>query len=153
MSMAARGVDAKKSVVEDANSLEFFEDFEQVSTVPLLLSEVEKILEARKDLQLREDPDAAMSAEFTKTLDYAQRFGHSRSYEADEALRSIMEELRTQTPDMEKRLHKFEEVQLINLAPETVEEAKALIPTLVRVDDDILENVLQQIMAFRSFAT
>eukprot|EP00043_Microstomoeca_roanoka_P027790 m.16021 g.16021 ORF g.16021 m.16021 type:complete len:131 (+) comp7971_c0_seq1:61-453(+) len=128
---------------EDANALHFNEDFEDPQTVPLLLSEVGKILEARQHFQRLEDPEGSVAAEFTKTLEYVQRFGSSRSYEVNSALRNIVEN---------KSLHKYEQVQLINLAPESVEEAKALIPSLTRIDDDILEDVVQQIMAFKSFS-
>ena len=63
------------------------QDFEQVSTVPLLLSEVEKVLAARRQLEQAGDQDAQMDSDFLKTLDYAQRFGNARTYEADQALR------------------------------------------------------------------
>lgn len=52
---------------------------------------------------------------------------------------------------MQKKLHKFELAAIANLCPETVEEAKSLIPSLEgRFEDEDLQAVLDDIQTKRS---
>lgn len=50
----------------------------------------------------------------------------------------------------EGKLCEFEMAQLGNLCPESVEEAKALIPSLVgKMDDDFLQKILDDLTTTR----
>lgn len=60
---------------------------------------------------------------FTKTLNYCQRFSKFENRSTIKAIRQMLNA---------KKLHRFELAALANLCPETPEEAKALIPRLVK---------------------
>lgn len=48
-----------------------------------------------------------------------------------------------------KNLAEFEIASLANLLPETPEEAKALLPTLRKFDDDELQSILNELANLR----
>ncbi|XP_023243842.1 DNA-directed RNA polymerase II subunit RPB4-like [Centruroides sculpturatus] len=104
-------------VEEDASELQFPKEFENAET--LLISEVNMLLEHRKQQNESAEEEQELSEVFMKTLSYCQRFSRFKNRETISAVRSLL---------MQKKLHKFELAQLANLCPETPEEAKALIP-------------------------
>ncbi|CAE6431793.1 unnamed protein product [Rhizoctonia solani] len=90
----------------------------------LLISEVKYLLEHRE----KDSPDTAV---YNKTLDPV----HSR------VLRR------------EPNLTQFETAQIANLCPADVEEARNIIPSLVKVDEDRLQTLLDEVQALRRFQT
>lgn len=141
----------------DASILKFGDAFDRADCMPLMISEVQLILEARKLVEQGDDAtekDAISS--FQKTLDYTTRFGQFKNKESLKAIRKLLEpsQARDDADDTQIILHKFEQAALANLCPETAEEAKALIPSLQErnVDDFTLNELLQEMQAFRSLA-
>ncbi|XP_076358853.1 RNA polymerase II subunit D isoform X3 [Tachypleus tridentatus] len=123
------------------NQVELFPEFENAET--LLISEVHMLLEHRKQQNESAEEEQELSEVFLKTLDYCQQFSRYKNRETIAAVRSLL---------MQKKLHKFELAQLANLAPETPEEAKALIPSLEgRFEDEELRQILDDIQTQRSF--
>ncbi|OBZ74206.1 DNA-directed RNA polymerase II subunit rpb4 [Grifola frondosa] len=51
----------------------------------------------------------------------------------------------------EPALTQFETAQIANLCPVTAEEAKSIIPSLVKLDDDRLQVLLDEIQTMRKF--
>ncbi|XP_076358851.1 RNA polymerase II subunit D isoform X2 [Tachypleus tridentatus] len=130
-----------EQVEEDASELQFPKEFENAET--LLISEVHMLLEHRKQQNESAEEEQELSEVFLKTLDYCQQFSRYKNRETIAAVRSLL---------MQKKLHKFELAQLANLAPETPEEAKALIPSLEgRFEDEELRQILDDIQTQRSF--
>lgn len=126
---------------EDASELIFPKEFENAET--LLISEVQMLLEHRKQQNESAEEELELSTVFMKTLNYTQRFSKYKNRETISAVRSLL---------VQKKLHKFELATLANLCPETSEEAKALIPSLEgRFEDDDLQQILDDIKTQRSF--
>ncbi|KAJ7656440.1 HRDC-like protein, partial [Mycena polygramma] len=48
-------------------------------------------------------------------------------------------------------LTQFETAQIANLCPATADEAKSVIPSLVKIDDDHLEALLRDIQTMRKY--
>ncbi|VDM81679.1 unnamed protein product, partial [Strongylus vulgaris] len=79
---------------------------------------------------------------FIKTLNYARRLSRFKNRETIKAVRAIFSQ---------KPLHKFEVAQIVNLCPESAEEAKALIPSLEnKLEDDDLDEILRDLHSRRS---
>jgi DNA-directed RNA polymerase II subunit RPB4 len=125
---------------EDATELQFPKEFENAET--LLISEVNMLLEHRKQQNENAEEEQELSEVFMKTLNYCQRFSRYKNRETIAAVRSLL---------TQKKLHKYELAQLANLCPETPEEAKALIPSLEgRFQDEELRHILDDIQTQRS---
>ncbi|KIY71890.1 hypothetical protein CYLTODRAFT_368537 [Cylindrobasidium torrendii FP15055 ss-10] len=131
MAHRARGNIAEE---EDAATLKLGPDFQNAGC--LLISEVKYLLE-NKD---REPPDTAV---YTKTLEYVKTFAKFSSTDSAGAVREILRR--------EAQLSQFEIAQIANLCPATSEEAKSIIPSLVKVDDDRLQALLDEIQIMRKF--
>ncbi|KAK2176169.1 hypothetical protein NP493_677g00046 [Ridgeia piscesae] len=126
---------------EDASELTFPKEFENAET--LLISEVQMLLEHRKQQNESAEEEQELPEVFVKTLNYTSRFTKFKNKETIGAVRSLL---------MQKKLHKFELASLANLCPETAEEAKALIPSLEgRFEDDEMQQILDDIQTRRSF--
>ncbi|KAK7481392.1 hypothetical protein BaRGS_00027348 [Batillaria attramentaria] len=126
---------------EDAAELQFPKEFENAET--LLISEVQMLLDHRKQQNESAEEEQELSDVFMKTLNYCQRFSKFKNRETIAAVRSSL---------MQKKLHKFELAALANLCPETAEEAKSLIPSLEgRFEDEELQQILDDIKTKRSF--
>eukprot|EP00918_Siedleckia_nematoides_P092903 GHVU01203894.1.p1 GENE.GHVU01203894.1~~GHVU01203894.1.p1 ORF type:complete len:156 (+),score=34.75 GHVU01203894.1:47-469(+) len=126
---------------EDASELIFAKEFENAET--LLISEVQMLLEHRKQQNENAEEEQEMSEVFMKTLNYTQRFSKFKNRETIAAVRSLL---------MQKKLHKFELAALANLCPESADEAKALVPSLEgRFEDEDLQTILDDIQTKRSF--
>lgn len=125
---------------EDATELQFPKEFESAET--LLISEVDMLLEHRKQQNENAEEEQELSEVFMKTLNYCQRFSRYKNRETIASVRSLL---------TQKKLHKYELAQLANLCPETPEEAKALIPSLEgRFQDEELRHILDDIQTQRS---
>jgi len=127
---------------EDASELVFPKEFENAET--LLISEVQMLLEHRKQQNETAEDEQELSNVFMKTLNYTQRFSKYKSRETIGAVRSLLMQ--------KKLLHKFEMASLANLCPENADEAKALVPSLEgRFEDEELNQILDDIKNHRSF--
>lgn len=130
---------------EDASELRLGEEF--VRAKCLMNAEVQQVLQ-RKYEQLQQlggnelgggggSNDAAqVSQVFEKALQYVKRVSR---YQNPTAVRQVREKL------TRNQLHEFELCVIGNLCPDTVEEAKALVPSLTkhgRMDDDAIEAML-----------
>ncbi|KAK7093378.1 DNA-directed RNA polymerase II subunit RPB4-like [Littorina saxatilis] len=126
---------------EDAAELRFPKEFENAET--LMISEVQMLLDHRKQTNESADEEQELSDVFMKTLNYCQRFSKFKNRETMTAVRNDLQQ---------KKFHKFELAALANLCPETAEEAKALIPSLEgRYEDEELQQILDDIKTKRSF--
>ncbi|XP_033752121.1 DNA-directed RNA polymerase II subunit RPB4-like [Pecten maximus] len=126
---------------EDASELLFPKEFENAET--LLISEVQMLLDHRKQQNESAEEEQELSEVFMKTLNYTSRFSKFKNRETISAVRSLL---------MQKKLHKFELAALANLCPENADEAKSLIPSLEgRFEDDELKQILEDIQTKRSF--
>ncbi|KAJ8312753.1 hypothetical protein KUTeg_010126 [Tegillarca granosa] len=115
-----------EQVEEDASELQFPKEFENAET--LLISEVQMLLDHRKQQNESAEEEQELSEVFIKTLGYTG---------------SLL---------MQKKLHKFELAALANLCPDNAEEAKSLIPSLEgRFEDEELQQILDDIQTKRSF--
>uniref|UniRef100_A0A0N4W5H5 RPOL4c domain-containing protein n=2 Tax=Strongyloidea TaxID=27829 RepID=A0A0N4W5H5_HAEPC len=109
----------------------------------LLTSEVFLLLEHRRQQNEAKDEIEDMSEVFIKTLNYARRLSRFKNRETIKAVRAIFSQ---------KPLHKFEVAQIVNLCPETAEEAKALIPSLEnKLEDDDLDEILRDLHSKKTF--
>ncbi|VDI63703.1 DNA-directed RNA polymerase II subunit RPB4-like [Mytilus californianus] len=126
---------------EDASELLFPKEFENAET--LLISEVQMLLDHRKQQNESAEEEQELSEVFMKTLNYTSRFSKFKNRETITAVRSLL---------MQKKLHKFELAALANLCPDNAEEAKSLIPSLEgRFEDEELQHILEDIQTKRSF--
>ncbi|VDM63592.1 unnamed protein product [Angiostrongylus costaricensis] len=132
-----------EAVDEDATEMRFPKEFESRNCNALLTSEVLLVLEQRRKENEAKDEIDTTSEVFVKTLEYARRFSQFKTRESIKAARAIFSQ---------KPLHKFEVAQIINLCPETAEEAKALIPSLEnKLEDDDLAEILKDLHTKKTF--
>lgn len=137
------GASGTPAVEEDAADLAFPKEFEDQETKTLLISEVNILLDHRKQQNESAEEEQEFSEVFMKTHNYVQRFAKFKNMENIASIRQIL---------TNKKLHKFELAALANLCPESPEEAKALIPSLEgRFDDEELASILDDIQTKRSF--
>ena len=127
---------------ENAAELQFPKEFENQSTETLLISEVNLLLQHRIKQNENSEEEQEFSDVFNKTVNYTTRFSRFNNRETIATIRQILGQ---------KKLHKFELAQIANLAPETPDEAKGLIPSLEgRFSDDELAQMLDDIQTQRS---
>lgn len=77
---------------------------------------------------------------FKATQDYVERFGRFRTAEAVKQMRTLL---------ANAGLAENEAVALADLCPESAHEARVLIPSLARLDDDRLEAIIADLASFR----
>jgi len=137
--MAAPQVRAQRKVLlpEDADKLEFGPDFQNVK--PIMLSEVVVLLEHRKKRVVGEDVEEPF---VDKTLEYVKKFSQYKDRQTIRELRQVMYTF---------SLEPFELVQLCNLAPDSGEEACRLVPSLTRLEDDVIGHIVTELSNFRRF--
>jgi len=121
---------------EDAAALKLGAEFNNAGC--LLISEVKFLLEHRDDT--RDPPDNSV---YNKTFDYVNTFAKFTSADAASAVRETLRG--------EPMLTQFETAQIANLCPVDAEEAKNCIPSLIKLDDDKLQALLDEIQAMRKF--
>ncbi|KAG6897810.1 hypothetical protein C0992_010614 [Termitomyces sp. T32_za158] len=125
---------------EDASALRLGPEFNNAGC--LLISEVKYLLENR-------DKDAPDTVVYNKTVEYVKTFAKFNTTDSASAVR---ETLRRETA-----LTQFETAQIANLCPADAEEAKSIIPSstrpksLVKIDDDRLQALLDEIQTMRKF--
>ncbi|KLO07651.1 hypothetical protein SCHPADRAFT_922806 [Schizopora paradoxa] len=121
---------------EDASVLKLGAEFNNAGC--LLISEVRYLLENR-------DKDAPDTAVYNKTLEYVKQFGKFTTTDSASAVRETLRR--------EPALTQFETAQIANLCPMDSDEAKSIIPSLVKIDDDRLQALLDEIQTMRKFQT
>jgi len=121
---------------EDASILKLGAEFNNAGC--LLISEVRYLLENR-------DKDAPDTAVYNKTLEYVKQFAKFTTTDSASAVRETLRR--------EPALTQFETAQIANLCPVDADEAKSIIPSLVKVDDDRLQALLDEIQTMRKFQT
>ncbi|KAJ6515188.1 HRDC-like protein [Mycena vitilis] len=119
---------------EDAAALKLGAEFNNAGC--LLISEVKYLLENR-------DKDAPDTKVYNKTLEYVKTFTKFNTTDSASAVRDTLRR--------EPALTQFETAQIANLCPATADEAKSVIPSLVKIDDDRLEALLQDIQTMRKY--
>ncbi|KAF7982569.1 hypothetical protein HWV62_27563 [Athelia sp. TMB] len=90
----------------------------------------------------RDAPDTAV---YNKTLEYVKTFTKFNTTDSASAVRETLRR--------EPALTQFETAQIANLCPADAEEAKSVIPSLVKIDDDKLQVLLDEIQTMRKFQT
>lgn len=135
---------ALPAVEEDANRLEFGAEFNDVPC--LLTSEVFVLLENQRLQKLSTISDSSQADRlftntFNKTFKYCQTFNRYKNKEMIREVRSCMG----------NDLCEYEMAQLANLCPESAEEAKVLVPSLARILDERLQEILDQLQNTRKF--
>ncbi|KAH7101808.1 HRDC-like protein [Auriculariales sp. MPI-PUGE-AT-0066] len=118
---------------EDAAVLKLGSEFNTAGC--LLISEVQILLEHKKD----NAPDTAV---YNKTLDYVRTFSKFSTQENAQQVRMTLQQA---------GLTQFETAQIANLVPVDVDEAKSVIPSLSKLEDDRLQELLDQVQSLRRF--
>jgi len=154
----------KAAEAEDATNLNFGDVFGAKDAIPLMISEVQFLLEARQAMNAKKEDEEGTELEmqeaFQKTLTYAQRFGQFGNKEKVKEVRKLL-----QKEDLQ--LHKFEQAALANLCPENTDEAKTLIPSLglpggsadgewqreLEVDETELDETIENLQAYRKISS
>ncbi|KAL7753656.1 hypothetical protein RI367_000587 [Sorochytrium milnesiophthora] len=140
---------------EDAAVLKLGEEFRYAPC--LTVSEVYHWLADRKANKMaEEDPSGSardplevereLTTTFTKTLSYAEQFNQFKTPASTIEIRKLIE----QDP---LQLEQFEVAQVANFLTDSVDEIKSLVPSLNRVNDGRLQQLLDRIMQAKKFAT
>ncbi|GMR58012.1 hypothetical protein PMAYCL1PPCAC_28207, partial [Pristionchus mayeri] len=129
---------------EDATELKFPKEFESNACDALMISEVFLLLEHRRSQSEQKEEIEDLSEVFVKTLNYSRRLSRFKNREMIRAVRNLI---------ATKNLHKFEVAQICNLCPDSVEEAKAMIPSLEGKfqEDAELEELLKDLHSKKTF--
>eukprot|EP00250_Pteridium_aquilinum_P022664 c25521_g1_i1 orf=165-605(+) len=137
---------------EDAAELKLGADFEKAKC--LMNSEVAVILERKYEQiqQMSDDPASQVSQVFEKSLQYVKRFSRYQNPNAVKQVREVLSR---------NQLAEFEVCVIGNLCPDTLEEAKALVPSLAKrsksdeddegVTDDKIEQMLADLATIKKF--
>ncbi|KAF8315309.1 RNA polymerase II [Clavulina sp. PMI_390] len=124
----------QKEEEEDADVLKLGSEFNDAGC--FFISEVKSLLELRAQAA----PDTPV---YQKTLQYVNDFGKFANRDTTMAVREVLKR--------EQQLTQFEAAQIANLCPQTADEAKGCIPSLVKIDDDRLQALLDEVQALRRF--
>ena len=127
---------------ENASELLFPEGFAKAE--PLMISEVNLLLEHRVQKNQTSEEEEEYSEIFSKFHNYTNRLSRFKNRETVSNIRAFLGQ---------RQLHPFEVAQLGNLVPQTVEEAKSLIPSLEgRFQDDEIEYMTEYVSGQKNFA-
>uniref|UniRef100_A0A8C8IMK2 RNA polymerase Rpb4/RPC9 core domain-containing protein n=1 Tax=Oncorhynchus tshawytscha TaxID=74940 RepID=A0A8C8IMK2_ONCTS len=130
--MASRGGSRD---IEDASQLLFPKEFENAET--LLNSEVQMLLEHRKQQNESAEDEQELTEVFMKSLNYTARFSRFKNRETIASVRSSVLLLW-------KKLHKIELASLANMSPEVASLEG-------QFEDEELQQILDDIQTKRSF--
>ena len=164
-SIMAASSGTKEKRESDASTLSFGPELK--NTHPLLISETLLLLQnystqREQYAQTTGFPFPGLPAPTTKTVEHCTQFS---KYSNREIIREIRQSMlntgladSSQSQPQSERMKsgrgmvEFEMVQVANLLPETVEEAKALVPSLAdAVDEDDLQRILDDLSTIRRF--
>ncbi|EAL66229.1 DNA-directed RNA polymerase II subunit 4 [Dictyostelium discoideum AX4] len=140
---------------EDLTTLKFPRDLKDAKF--LLNSEVAILLEHRKGISESEGTEFPQNTllihlyynsindiirTFHKTLAYAEKFSRYKNKTSIKQVRTALSK---------QNLEEFEIASLANLCPEISDEAKSLIPSLKKMEDDELQAILDELSNLRKF--
>ncbi|KIM33904.1 hypothetical protein M408DRAFT_325472 [Serendipita vermifera MAFF 305830] len=120
---------------EDASTLKLGVEFNNAGC--LLISEVKILLKEKEGKQGVDGPV------FNKTVEYVNMFS---KFSTEDTIGLVRATLRRQA-----NLTQFETAQLANLCPSTADEAKSIIPSLSKYEDDELQPLLDELQSMRRF--
>eukprot|EP00127_Corallochytrium_limacisporum_P004726 Clim_evm80s172 gene=Clim_evmTU80s172 len=136
----------KGKSIDKAGELLFADELK--SAKPLSTSEVFLTLQTRIQEQARQGYEGQQENEsFDKFYQYAEKFAVYNSANTVKQVHALLQRV--------PLLHDFERASLATLLPNTVEEARALIPSLnierngAKLEDDDLEGLLEDLIKFR----
>ncbi len=98
------------------------------------VSEAYQLLSINKDAYM--NSRSRNYSVFHQTLEYSENFSKIKDSSTLTLLKSFLEDL---------KFTKDEIVSLISLAPITISEAKSLIPSILRLEDSIIESALTKL--------
>ncbi|PRQ15843.1 putative DNA-directed RNA polymerase [Rosa chinensis] len=130
---------------EDASELKIGEDFLKAKC--LMNSEVAILLEHRYDQMKQMSGDSTpLPQVFEKSLQYVKCFSRFTNQGSVKQVREVLSRY---------QLAEFELAVIGNLCPETVEEAKAIVPSLKTKgrghDDEAVERLLNDLLMIKKF--
>ncbi|KAI5058294.1 hypothetical protein GOP47_0026464 [Adiantum capillus-veneris] len=136
---------------EAASELKLGEDFEKAKC--LMNSEVAVILERKyEQIQQLSDPASQVSQVFEKSFQYVKRFSRYQNLNAVKQVREVLSR---------NQLAEFEVCVIGNLCLDTLEESKALVPSLAKrsksdededgITDDKIEQMLADLATIKKF--
>eukprot|EP00996_Jenningsia_fusiforme_P003509 NODE_4304_length_831_cov_22.563939_g3976_i0.p1 GENE.NODE_4304_length_831_cov_22.563939_g3976_i0~~NODE_4304_length_831_cov_22.563939_g3976_i0.p1 ORF type:complete len:147 (-),score=46.46 NODE_4304_length_831_cov_22.563939_g3976_i0:213-653(-) len=130
---------------EDAMEMRLGSEF--ADAAPLCVSQVIKMIERKESMAKKDSSEFASTPQaasvLAKTKAYCLRIQSQRMESDDTQLFSALLRPLESSRNAGELLHPFEVASLINLAPETAEEAKAIVPSLARFDDLEVDYYLQ----------
>lgn len=130
---------AETILEEDATELILGSEFqEHHGAQPLFISEVAHLLKLQVEGKKASEYAPHLNPVLQKSLEYAERFGPLSKTEQAIAVRD-------QLTNFQPPLHPFEIAQIASLMPKSSEEAKAIIPSLSRIPDNELFDLLQSL--------
>jgi DNA-directed RNA polymerase subunit F len=114
------------------------ESFSMEGTHPVTVSEARSLLESQKERILSGESGKSLShqKEFMSTLHYTEVFGKLKSKSHIEDLRNTLSEL---------KLSENEIALIGSLLPQSSDEARILIPSLNRLDDETLGFIVTRV--------
>ncbi|EWC90964.1 hypothetical protein PFNF54_00209 [Plasmodium falciparum NF54] len=79
------------------------------------------------------------------SYDYANKFAAIKN-------RSSIVDIRTNLERIGD-LHEYEIAMLVNLLPKTILEARYLIPSLIRLNDETLNSILEHLISYKMYVS
>lgn len=138
----------KNQTEADAATLSFGDELKDSHC--LLHSEVQILLEAcQTERQREESTNSSLpppTPVFLKCHQYVATFGRWQN-------REIIRELRQGMLQRTAPITEFEMAQMANLCPESVDEARILIPSISRIDDMELQRMIDDIQTSLQYQT
>mmetsp|Transcript_12543 Transcript_12543/g.32142 ORF Transcript_12543/g.32142 Transcript_12543/m.32142 type:complete len:143 (-) Transcript_12543:275-703(-) len=109
-------------------------------------TDVAEVLQSYENTMKEQDPTFEPNQVFKLTKEYVDRFKSFKTPASIEEFQRNLIEVHGLT--------EFEKGLLINLAPEEIDEAKILIPSLddeARFPDDVLSRILTELVTYKNF--
>eukprot|EP00285_Hemiselmis_virescens_P018133 CAMPEP_0173388170 /NCGR_PEP_ID=MMETSP1356-20130122/10549_1 /TAXON_ID=77927 ORGANISM="Hemiselmis virescens, Strain PCC157" /NCGR_SAMPLE_ID=MMETSP1356 /ASSEMBLY_ACC=CAM_ASM_000847 /LENGTH=141 /DNA_ID=CAMNT_0014345013 /DNA_START=142 /DNA_END=567 /DNA_ORIENTATION=+ len=139
--MADRAMGKRRKVEEkvDIANLSFGEDFEHAEA--MLNAEVKTVIEKLNETNQLERDD--MSEMMSNTFKYVEMFGEFQDLDSISLCKRELMELG------DLKVHGFEAASLGNLMPATADEAKSLITSLQRFDDEDVKQMCNIVQRYK----
>lgn len=133
------------STAEDENAAEgklgsFFSNQPVVTTTEVSIL-LDQYVTSKKEVQADYQPPPMLA----KTQEYVNRFSSIKNKETAQQVRDLL---------IQHGLSEFELGAVANLMPETCDEAKALIPSLVTLEgksDEVIQEMLDDLLVYKKF--
>ncbi|KAJ3032436.1 RNA polymerase B [Rhizophlyctis rosea] len=112
----------------------------------LLISEAKGLLELRLKNDLPVAPEKLDV--FNKTFNYCNKFDFY-SGESIKAVKGFLQHPKDPADENKALFHAFEQAQLANLSPDSVDEARSLIHSLNNKPDDVIQSVIDELSSYK----